>query len=44
HDLYVTEYTVKKHMSQILSKLEVSDRTQAAIMAIEKGWGRQEIV
>lgn len=38
--LFVTEYTVKKHVSQILSKLDVSDRTQAALLAAE--WGRDK--
>lgn len=31
--LFITEYTVKKHVSQILAKLDVSDRTQAALYA-----------
>ncbi|MFD1205918.1 response regulator [Sporosarcina contaminans] len=31
--LFITEYTVKKHVSQILSKLELSDRTHAALFA-----------
>ncbi|GAB6172784.1 response regulator transcription factor [Paradesulfitobacterium aromaticivorans] len=31
--LYITEYTVKKHVSQILAKLDLADRTQAAIYA-----------
>ena len=35
--LFVTEYTVKKHVSQILAKLELTDRTQAAIYAHSKG-------
>lgn len=35
--LYVTEYTVKKHVSQILAKLELTDRTQAALFANAKG-------
>ncbi|MGI6486372.1 MAG: response regulator transcription factor [Thermoanaerobacterales bacterium] len=34
--LYITEYTVKKHVSQILSKLQLSDRTQAALYANSK--------
>ncbi|WP_438433916.1 LuxR C-terminal-related transcriptional regulator [Gorillibacterium sp. sgz500922] len=29
--LFVTEYTVKKHVSQILGKLNLSDRTKAAL-------------
>lgn len=35
--LFVTEYTVKKHVSQILAKLRLSDRTQAALYANAKG-------
>jgi len=35
--LFVTEYTVKKHVSQILAKLELADRTQAALYANAKG-------
>lgn len=35
--LFITEYTVKKHVSQILSKLELSDRTQAALYAYSNG-------
>ncbi|NLJ41156.1 MAG: response regulator transcription factor [Clostridiales bacterium] len=31
--LFITEYTVKKHVSQILSKLNLADRTQAALYA-----------
>lgn len=33
--LYVSEKTVKTHVSHIFNKLEVTDRTQAAIYAIE---------
>lgn len=35
--LFITENTVKKHVSQVLSKLGLGDRTQAAIYANEKG-------
>ncbi|MDP5274387.1 response regulator [Chengkuizengella axinellae] len=35
--LFVTEYTVKKHVSQVLAKLELSDRTNAALYANSKG-------
>jgi len=34
--LFITEFTVKKHVSQILAKLELSDRTQAALMARDR--------
>ena len=29
--LFITEYTVKKHVSQILAKLDLTGRTQAAL-------------
>ncbi|KUP08738.1 LuxR family transcriptional regulator [Bacillus coahuilensis p1.1.43] len=35
--LYITEGTVKNHVSNIISKLEVRDRTQAAIYAVRHG-------
>lgn len=31
--LFITEHTVKKHVSQILAKLNLNDRTQAALYA-----------
>jgi two-component system, NarL family, nitrate/nitrite response regulator NarL len=31
--LFITEYTVKKHVSQVLAKLNLTDRTQAALYA-----------
>jgi two-component system nitrate/nitrite response regulator NarL len=34
--LFITEYTVKKHVSGILSKLGLKDRTQAALYAVEQ--------
>ena len=37
NSLYITEYTVKKHVSQVLAKLELTDRTQAALYANVKG-------
>ncbi len=36
-ELYLSLSTVKRHVERILSKLEVSDRTQAAVKAIEMG-------
>ena len=35
--LYIAEGTVKNHITSILAKLEVSDRTQAALKARELG-------
>lgn len=35
--LTITEKTVKAHVSNILSKLKVSDRTQAALYAVKHG-------
>lgn len=35
--LYITEYTVKKHVSQVLAKLDLADRTNAALYANVKG-------
>jgi len=34
--LFITEYTVKKHVSQVLAKLDLTGRTQAALYAVEK--------
>ncbi len=38
--LNISHQTVKNHMSSILRKLAVNDRTQAAIYALRKGWIR----
>ncbi len=38
-ELVISEKTVKTHVSNILSKLHVDDRTQAAIYALKKGLG-----
>ncbi len=35
--LYITEYTVKRHVSNILAKLNLPDRTQAALYAVKMG-------
>lgn len=35
--MYITEYTVKKHVSQVLAKLELADRTHAALYANATG-------
>ncbi|MNM90798.1 Transcriptional regulatory protein DegU [compost metagenome] len=36
--LFISEKTVKNHVSSILQKMEVDDRTQAVINAIKYGW------
>lgn len=35
--LFISEHTVKKHIGQILEKLALHDRTQAALFAVSKG-------
>ncbi|MET3507672.1 two-component system response regulator DegU [Halalkalibacter oceani] len=36
--LYISEKTVKNHVSNILQKMNVNDRTQAVVEAIKKGY------
>ncbi|AKG03888.1 MULTISPECIES: response regulator [Salimicrobium] len=36
--LYISEKTVKNHVSNILTKMNVNDRTQAVVTAIKNGW------
>lgn len=36
--LYISEKTVKNHVSNILQKMNVEDRTQAVVVAIKNGW------
>lgn len=38
--LYISEKTVKNHVSNILQKMSVDDRTQAVVEAIKNGWVR----
>ena len=40
--LVISEYTVKGHVSNILSKLHLADRTQAAVYAWKKGVVRRD--
>ncbi len=37
-ELGISRQTVKNHMSAILRKLAVNDRTQAAVLALKRGW------
>jgi two-component system, NarL family, response regulator DegU len=36
--LFISEKTVKNHVSNILQKMNVNDRTQAVVEAIKNGW------
>lgn len=38
HALYISEGTAKNHVSKILRKLNLRDRTQLALYATERGW------
>lgn len=38
--LFISEKTVKNHVSNILQKMKVVDRTQAVVEAIKSGWVR----
>ena len=40
YELGISRQTVKNHMTSILSKLAVNDRTQAALYAVRRGWIR----
>lgn len=40
--LTISEQTVKNHMTAVLRKLRVDDRTQAAVYALRHGWVRLE--
>ncbi len=40
--LQISHQTVKNHMTAILRKLAVEDRTQAAVYALRRGWVRLE--
>jgi DNA-binding NarL/FixJ family response regulator len=40
YELGISRQTVKNHMTSILRKLAVNDRTQAALYAVKRGWIR----
>ncbi len=40
YQLGISHQTVKNHMTSILRKLDVDDRTQAAVYALARGWVR----
>lgn len=42
YKLGISHQTVKNHMTAILRKLRVEDRTQAAVLALRNGWVRLE--
>jgi DNA-binding NarL/FixJ family response regulator len=42
HSLRISQQTVKNHISSILRKLDVKDRTEAAVYALRHGWIRLE--
>jgi two-component system, NarL family, response regulator len=42
--LYIAPGTVRVHVHAILQKLEVRDRTQAAVLAIQKGLVAPELL
>jgi DNA-binding NarL/FixJ family response regulator len=39
-ELAISHQTVKNHVTAILRKLNVEDRTQAAVYALRQGWVR----
>jgi DNA-binding NarL/FixJ family response regulator len=38
HALQISPQTVKNHISHIFSKLDVTDRTSAVLLALRRGW------
>lgn len=37
-ELFISEKTVKNHLTRIFRKMNVTDRTQAALTAIKQNW------
>jgi DNA-binding NarL/FixJ family response regulator len=42
NELFIDETTVKTHLHRVFEKLQVRDRTQAAILAVQRGWCSQD--
>jgi len=42
--LGISEQTIKNHMSSILRKLDVNDRTQAVVLAMHYGWISSQVI
>jgi two-component system nitrate/nitrite response regulator NarL len=42
-DLGITESTVKIHMKSLIRKIGAQNRTQAALWAIESGFGKEDM-
>jgi DNA-binding NarL/FixJ family response regulator len=38
HELYISENTVKNHLRNIMEKLQMNNRVQAATYALQEGW------
>ena len=36
-ELFISEKTVKTHVGNVLAKLDLADRTQAALFAVKRG-------
>ena len=43
-ELYISEGTTKKHISSILSKLNLTNRVEAALLAVESASGRRNAI
>ncbi len=39
--LYISVGTTRNHVSKVLRKLSLRDRTQLAIFAVERGWSQR---
>ena len=44
HELFISETTVKTHVTHILAKLELRDRVQAVVLAYQAGLVEQDAI